>query len=64
MAAHQKSATPQKLRRLNGKVVRPVLYNGRALGHGKYFAGEVDNQLVCDAQGKPFYFKTIGTVSY
>jgi hypothetical protein len=45
---------------LNGKKITPVLYNGRACGHGKYFAGEVDGKLVVDDDGKPVPFAQIG----
>lgn len=51
---------PQKVRKLEGKLVKMVLYNGRNLGHGKYFAGEVDGKLVEDANGKPVQFRSIG----
>lgn len=51
---------PQKVRKLDDKVVKMVLYNGRNLGHGKYFAGEINGQLVEDASGKPVPFRSIG----
>jgi hypothetical protein len=49
-----------RVRMLDGKEVKIVLYNGRNIGHGKYFAGEVDGELVCDENNVPFYFRTIG----
>lgn len=55
-----KKNTGQRVRMLNGKKVVAVLYNGRALGHGKYFAGEVDNKLICDENGKPFPIQEVG----
>lgn len=50
----------QKVRKLNGQIIRPVLYNGRACGHGKYFAGEVNGQLVLDSTGRPEEYRTLG----
>jgi uncharacterized protein YwbE len=50
----------QKIRKLGEKVVKMVLYNGRNIGHGKYFVGEVDGKLVEDANGKPVPFREIG----
>nr|NDG05751.1 hypothetical protein [Oxalobacteraceae bacterium] len=50
----------QKRRMLEGQVVRPVLYNGRNIGHGKYFAAEVNGQLVMDDQGRPMQFRQVG----
>lgn len=49
-----------RVRMLDGKVVKPVLYNGKSAGLGKYFAGAVNEQLVCDENGKPYYFREIG----
>lgn len=49
-----------KIRMLNGKKVVAVLYNGKAIGHGKYFTGEVEGKLVCDESGKPLPFRQIG----
>lgn len=50
----------QRVRKLDGHPVRPVLYNGRATGQGKYFAAEVNGQLVLDEQGRPRQFKETG----
>jgi hypothetical protein len=50
----------QRVRKLDGQVVRSVLYNGRALGHGKYFAAEVAGQLLCDETGRPLQFRDVG----
>lgn len=52
----------QRVRKLNGQIIRPVLYNGRATGHGKYFAGEVNGQLVLDESGQPAQYRTLGTL--
>lgn len=49
-----------KVRMLNGKKVVPVLYNGHGAGHGKYFAGAVDDVLVLDEDGRPKQFREIG----
>lgn len=49
-----------RIRMLDGKKVIPVLYNGRAVGHGKYFAAEVDGKFILDANGKPMEFKQVG----
>jgi len=57
-----KKHTNQRTRMLDGKKVIAVLYNGRALGHGKYFTGEVDNKLICDDNGKPLPIKEIGNL--
>jgi hypothetical protein len=50
-------------RTYNGKEVRPVLYVGRQVGHGKYMAGSVDGALVTDAKGVPVRFSRIGTAA-
>lgn len=49
-------------RYLNGKEVRPVLYVGRHVGHGKYITGSVDGKLVLDAAGLPVRYNRIGRV--
>ena len=45
---------------LDGKRVMPVLYNGRALGHGKYFAGAINEVMILDEQKKPVPYNKIG----
>lgn len=50
-------------RYLHGKEVRPIMYVGRSQGHGKYIAGTVDGQLVCDPTGKPIKFDRIGAIA-
>lgn len=50
-------------RMYNGKEVRPVLYVGRQLGHGKYMAGSVDGKLVMDSKGVPVRFSRIGSAA-
>jgi hypothetical protein len=47
----------------NGKEVRPVLYVGRQVGHGKYIAGSVDGALILDQKGIPVRFSRIGASS-
>jgi len=45
---------------IDGKVVTPVLYAGKALGHGKYIAGHLEGKLVMDSSGaKPLPYKAI-----
>jgi hypothetical protein len=63
MAAAKTGATKkdgQYTRRLDGKDVRAVMYNGKHAGHGRYIAGEVDGKLVVDASGKPLPLKEVG----
>ena len=43
-----------ELKKLNGKIVKPVLYKGERLGHGNYMASKFeDGKLVRDTEGKP-----------
>ena len=49
-------------RKLNGEVVKPCLYNGQHIGQGKFFAGMVNDRLVCDPDGKPYQFRDVGEV--
>jgi len=62
MAAPKTSAQKgfQRQRMLDGQPVKPVLYNGRAAGMGKYFTGEVGGKLICDDNGKPLPISEIG----
>lgn len=44
----------------NGKLVRPVLYIGTRVGHGKYMAVQYeDGSMACDKSGKPVMWDTI-----
>jgi hypothetical protein len=52
----------QLARRLNGKDVKAVLYNGKHAGHGKYMAGEVDGKLITDSTGKPLALTSVGNM--
>ena len=47
-------------RLLNGKEVIPVLYYGKPVGHGKYMSGKVNNEMICDSNGKPLPYRGIG----
>ena len=49
-----------RVRKIDGKVVRACLFNGRGGGHGIYFAGMIDNDLVLDATGRPVPFRQCG----
>lgn len=51
---------PQRIRKLGEKIVKITLYNGRGIGHGKYYAAEVDGRLVVDENGKPLPFRSVG----
>ena len=43
-----------ELKKLDGKIVKPVLYKGERLGHGNYMASKLeDGKLVRDEYGKP-----------
>lgn len=52
----------QRQRMLDGQPVRAVLYNGKSIGHGKYFTGEVNGKLICDESGKPMPITDIGVL--
>lgn len=50
---------PQRVRKLNGELVKPCLYNGRAVGGGKYLAAmKVNGDLVLDEQGVPVQYRS------
>lgn len=43
-----------------GKKVKPVLYVGTAVGHGRYIAAQDEGgKLVMDRDGRPFAFRDI-----
>ncbi len=52
----------QKRRMLGDQVVRAVLYNGRAIGKGKFMAAEVNGQLVLDENGQPAQYRQTGVL--
>ena len=45
----------------NGEIVRPVLYDGRATGHGKFFAAAIGDKMI-EQNGRPVPFRSIGKV--
>ena len=45
----------ERTRMLNGKAVKPVMY-----GKKRLITGEVDGKLVCDNEGNPLPYKSIG----
>lgn len=50
----------QCVRRIGKEPVKAILYNGRGVGHGKYFAGEVNGVIVKDNNGVPLRLRQIG----
>ncbi len=63
MAVKQKQKQEgQRAWMFNGQQIRPVLYNGRAVGEGKYFAASVNGELLLDENGTPHQFRKIGTL--
>jgi hypothetical protein len=42
-----------------GKEMKPCLYDGRAVGKGKYMAGTIDGEIILDLNGKPMPYRTI-----
>lgn len=49
-----------ELKKLDGKIVKPVLYKGERLGHGNYIASKFeDGKLVRDAEGKPIPYQMV-----
>lgn len=59
---------PGRVRKLDGKVVRQALYNGLAIGHGKYYVGYLDGiaseTMIKDKNGKPLHFHQIGQLEW
>lgn len=49
-----------RVRMLEGQKVQMCLYNGRAVGHGKYYAAMINNELLLDQDGKPLPFHGVG----
>ena len=49
-----------KVRMLNGRKVQLCLYNGRAVGHGKYYAAMLDDKLIEDQNGRPLEYNAVG----
>ncbi|MDD4242878.1 MAG: hypothetical protein PHG08_01065 [Bacilli bacterium] len=48
---------PKKVKKYLGKVITPVLYDGK---FGKYMAAHMDDKLVLKENGKPYEFKYLG----
>lgn len=48
-ATGQKKKNPGKVRMYQGKVIRPVLYNGRAIGQGLFYGGHIVDPSQRDA---------------
>lgn len=46
----------------NGQEVKPVWYCGKWEGHGSYMAGHIDGITVCDKNGKPLPFRSVGVL--
>ena len=58
------SKAKQKIRLFDGQKVEIILYNGKSIGHGKYFTGTVNGKLICDANNKPLPYDSIGEASF
>lgn len=51
----------QRVRMYEGKVVKPVLFDGKNTGLGKYMAASIDDVLVINPKtGKPYEYKSLG----
>ena len=57
--AHLKDRVTPKYRVVNGVEVKPVLYYGKPVGHGRYMAGvpKGANDMIRDATGRPIPYK-------
>lgn len=50
----------QQAKLIDGKKIKPALYVGTALGHGRYIAGQDESgKLVLDPVGQPIPYKDI-----
>ena len=50
----------QQLKTHEGKKIKPTLYVGTAVGHGRYIAGQDESgKLVVDREGRPIPFRDI-----
>lgn len=52
--------TTLRKRMLDGKEVKPVKYDGNAVGRGAFLAGMVEGRLVCNEHNVPLKFDKIG----
>lgn len=67
MAKNRKPPTPmsKKVDKLtykrtpDGKVIKPVKYMGKHIGHGNYIAGAVEGEIIVDRDGKPIPYKSL-----
>ena len=49
-----------ELKKLDGKIVKPILYKGERLGHGNYMASRFeDGKLAKDEYGKPIPYHIV-----
>ncbi len=49
-----------ELKKLDGKVVKPILYKGERLGHGNYMAAQIEGGVIVkDSAGKPVPYSAI-----
>lgn len=46
-------------KRIDGVVVKPVLYVGHQIGHGRYIAGSLKGKLVVGKDGVPLPYRDI-----
>ncbi len=50
----------QQLKTIEGKKIKPALYVGTAVGHGRYIAAQDEGgKLVLDREGKPIAYRDI-----
>jgi len=49
----------QKKKFYNGVELRPTLYVGSAVNKGRYLAGAINGELICDANGTPLQLAKI-----
>lgn len=49
----------QKKKFYKGVELRPTLYVGKAVGKGTYMSGAINNELICDENGKPMQLARI-----
>lgn len=47
------------IKKINGKVVKPVFYVGKYAGHGNYMAGQFEDGKMIEASGVPTPFADI-----
>ena len=50
----------QQAKTFEGKKVKPVLYVGSAVGHGRYIAAQDESgKLIVDREGRPIAYRNI-----